>query len=318
MLSSIGFGHWLERHRDHQGKIVTRFKGIVLKLITLGSVAWLTGCQKMEVLQPKGPVAADEKHLLITAVGLMLIIVVPVIILTLLIAFRYRASNKKAKYAPEWTHSVKLELLWWAVPIVIVSILAMITWKSTHALDPYKPLDVPQKPITIQVVSLNWRWLFIYPDQHMATLNFVEFPVHTPVNFRITSDAPMNSFQIDQLAGQIYAMAGMQTKLHLMADQVGDYNGRSVSFSGPGFNGMEFTARVVTADQFAQFVQTVQKTNNSLTAAAYNQLIPDSEDTRIVYYSSVDDHLFEDIMMKYMMPMSGNDPDGAPMAISQK
>jgi cytochrome o ubiquinol oxidase subunit 2 len=263
----------------------------------------ISGCSKMEVMNPMGPIAAQEKELLITAVLLMLIVVIPVIILTFVIAYKYRASNTKAKYSPEFSHSNKLEAIWWTIPIIIISILASITWITTHKLDPYRPLDSQTKPITIQVVSLEWRWLFIYPDQNIATMNFVEFPANTPVNFEITSDAPMNSFQIQQLAGQIYAMAGMRTKLHLIADQPGDYYGRSVSFSGDGFSNMQFIARAATQSDFNKWVKSVQQSPNKLTMAVYNTLAPASNDSSVITYSSVDKGLFNTIMMKYMMPV---------------
>lgn len=274
---------------------MNKLRNIFFILISL----LLTGCGA-EVLNPHGPVARDEKHLLITAFCLMLVIVIPVIIFTLLIAYRYRASNTKAKYTPDWCHSNKLEAIWWTIPIIIISILATITWITTHQLDPYRPLNSDVKPVTIEVVSLEWRWVFIYPDQHIATMNYVEFPANTPITFLITSDAPMNSFQIQGLAGQIYAMAGMQTKLHLMADDIGTYNGRSVSFSGDGFTNMMFEAKAVNQSDFNAWVKSVQQSPNKLTLDAYNQLVPPSKDTSVHLYSSVDDNLFQDIIMKYM------------------
>ncbi|MDF2940574.1 MAG: cyoA [Gammaproteobacteria bacterium] len=280
-----------------------KLKNKLRALLSFGTMLLLTGCSQMEVFNPKGPIAADEKRLLIDAVLLMLIVVVPTIILTFLVAYKYRASNTKAKYSPNWAHSTILEAGWWSIPIVIIIVLATMTWRSTHQLDPYKPLVSKVPPVTIQVVALEWKWLFIYPQQHFATVNFVEFPVNTPVNFVITSDAPMNSFQIQQLAGQIYAMAGMQTKLHLLANETGDYYGRSVSFSGDGFSGMTFDAKVVTQDQFNQWVKTSQQSPNKLTMSAYNQLAQPSENNPVQYFSAPADGLFNNIMMKYMMPM---------------
>jgi cytochrome o ubiquinol oxidase subunit 2 len=287
---------------------VIKFRHIFSTLVTFGSMLLLSGCSHIAVLNPKGPVAADEKHLLFTAVGLMLIIVIPVIILSIVIARRYRASNTKAKYTPDWSHSNLLEAIWWSIPLVIIVILATITWISSHRLDPYRPLDVnaaevKAKPVTIQVVSLDWRWLFIYPDQNIATINFVEFPANAQVTFLLTSDAPMNSFQIPQLAGQIYTMPGMQTKLHLLASEPGDYNGRSVSFSGDGFYKMTFIARATaTQDEFDNWVKTVKQSPQKLTADAYNQLAAPSEDETVQYFSSVDNNLFNNIIMKFMMP----------------
>lgn len=279
-----------------------KLRHIFFIILSLATFFLLSGCNA-EVLDPQGLIAADEKRLLIDAVLLMLIVVVPVIILTLAIAWRYRASNTKAKYSPNWAHGTLLEAGWWLIPIVIITVLATMTWRTTHQLDPYKPLNSNVKPITIQAISLQWRWLFIYPDQKIAMINFVEFPVNTPINFLITSDAPMNSFQIQQLAGQIYAMAGMQTKLHLIANKMGDYNGRSVSFSGPGFSNMMFTARVTTPEQFNAWIKSVKTSPNKLTIDAYNQLVPPSQDNQVQYFSSVADNLFNNVIMKFMMPM---------------
>lgn len=276
-------------------------------LLVSGFALLLTGCNKIMVFNPEGVIARDELHLMITAVLLMLIIVIPVIIATFVIAYRYRASNTKAKYTPEFEHSAKLEAVWWTIPIIIITILGTITWISTHKLDPYRPLESTVKPVHIQVVSLEWRWLFIYPDQGIATLNFVEFPTNTPIDFSITSDAPMNSFMIQQLGGQIYAMAGMQTQLHLMADQPGIYNGRSVSFSGDGFAGMTFDAKAVSTSEFNNWVASTKKTANPLTLSIYNStLVPPSRDNSVQYFAPVADNLFNDIIMKYMMPMPNN------------
>lgn len=280
---------------------------------SFGLTLLLSGCQ-MVVLQPKGVIAADEKDLLINAILLMLIVVIPVILLTVVIAHRYRASNKKAKYSPEFTHSAKLEAIWWSIPCIIIGTLAYITWVTTHQLDPYRPLDKQEvagssaKPINIQAISLRWKWLFIYPDLGIATVNYVTFPEKTPVNFRITSDAPMNSFQIQQLAGQIYAMNGMQTKLHLIADSTGSYPARSVSFSGDGFSDMQFKATSTTQADFEKWIASVKKSPHALTMATYNQLVEPSENNPPEFFSSVKEGLFQDVMMKFMMPMSTTQP----------
>lgn len=263
----------------------------------------------MVILNPKGMIAVHEKQLLIDAVLLMLLVVVPVIIFTFAIAIKYRASNTKAKYSPHWAHSTILEAGWWAIPIVIILVLATMTWRTTHELDPYKPLNVAAKPITIEVIALEWRWLFIYPEQNIATINYVEFPVNTPVDFVITSDAPMNSFQIPQLGGQIYAMAGMQTKLHLIADEIGDYNGRSVSFSGDGFTNMTFMAKATSRLEFDQWVNSVKQSKDKLTLAAYDQLIPPSKDTSTKFFSSPASDLFHSVIMKFMMPNAQSPSD---------
>ncbi len=268
----------------------------------MGMLLLLAGCSKMEVLNPKGVIAADEKQLLIDALCLMLLIIIPVIIFTLVIAYRYRASNTKAKYSPNWSHGNLLEIGWWILPVIIIVILGTITWRTTHSLDPYKPIESHVPPVNIQVVSLQWRWLFIYPEQNIATLDFVEFPVNTPISFSVTSDAPMNSFQIRQLAGQIYAMNGMKTELHLIANQTGDYDGRSVNFSGAGFTDMTFIAHVVPQADFNAWVQSVKKGNNVLSMAAYKQLALPSQDHSVQLYSAVAPDLFNSIIMSYMGP----------------
>lgn len=281
---------------------VVKLRNIFSTTMALVLPFLLTGCDAV-VLNPKGVVAVDEKHLLITAVLLMLTIVLPVIVLTAVISRRYRASNKAAKYTPDWAHSNMLEAVWWGVPIIIIAILATVTWISTHHLDPHRPLDSDKKPIVIQVVALQWRWLFIYPEQNIATMNYVEFPANVPVTFLITADAPMNSFQIPQLAGQIYAMPGMQTQLHLMANEPGIYNGRSVNFSGDGFSGMAFTATATpTEDDFNKWVATVKSSGTSLTFDAYKQLARPDENTGTQNYSSVQSALFDNVIMKFMMP----------------
>lgn len=261
----------------------------------------------MIILDPKGLIAADEKQLLITGVLLMLIIVVPVILLTFIFAWKYRASNAAAKYEPEWGHNTALEVIWWTIPCIIIGILATITWISSHKLDPYRPLAMEEKPITIQAIALEWKWLFIYPDQHIATVNFVELPAHVPVRFLITSDAPMNSFQIPQLAGQIYAMAGMQTKLNLIANETGDFTGLSTNFSGEGFSNMNFAVKAVPTREFDQWVKGVRKSSDKLTMTMYNQIAQPSENAPVQYFSYATKNLFNNVIMKFMMPMQDMD-----------
>ena len=213
-------------------------KGLLLPF-SLALISCLSGCSELHVLDPKGSVGAAEKSLIITSTVTMLIVVIPVIILTLFFAWRYRASNRNATYAPKWAHSTAIEVVVWTIPTLIILFLGILTWKTTHELDPYKPLESSVKPINVEVVALDWKWLFIYPDLGIATVNQVAFPVGTPVNFRITSDSVMNSFFIPQLGSQIYAMAGMQTRLHLIADEAGDYAGVSANYSGQGYLGHE-------------------------------------------------------------------------------
>ncbi len=283
-------------------KPVSKLKHLLTFSIVSITALLLAGCSnKVVVLAPKGQVAAQEMHLLIFAVLLMLIVVIPVIILTLVIARRYRASNKHAKYSPDFSHSVSLELVWWTVPIIIIAILATVTWKTTHQLDPYKPLDIKGKPVTIQAIALRWKWLFIYPQQNIATVNYVVFPAHRQIRFEITSDAPMNSFQIQQLAGQIYAMNGMRTKIHIVANHQGTYRGRSVSFSGAGFANMRFTAKATSQAQFEQWVDQAKRSPKHLDMNTYEQLVkPTQNYMPPTFYSSVAPDLFNKVIMKFM------------------
>lgn len=254
------------------------------------------------VLNPKGLLADRERRLMITATLLMLIVVIPVFILTAVIAWRYREGNVGARYTPDWDHNSKLEFTWWALPLLIISILAVVAWKSSHELDPFKPVYAAKPAITVQVIALDWKWLFIYPEQNIATVNFVQFPARTPINFEITSDAPMNSFWIPSLGGQIYAMSGMRTQLHLMADGVGSYNGVSANISGRGFSGMKFIANSTTQADFDSWVQSVKQTRNHLGAAQYDKLAKPSENNPPAYYSSTDSGLFDHVLMKFMVP----------------
>ncbi|MCF6765698.1 ubiquinol oxidase subunit II [Thiotrichales bacterium 19S3-7] len=257
-------------------------------------------------LHPKGLIASEEKELFIIAVLLMLIVVIPVILLTVIIAWRYRASNKKATYKPNWSHSTILEVIWWTIPCIIIAILAIITWVSTHTLDPYRPLakQDDQKPLVVQVISLDWKWLFIYPEQNIATVNYLQIPTNRQVAFRITADAPMSSFIIPQLGGQIYAMAGMQTQLHLIADHPGIYRGFNANYTGKGFAGMHFNARATSKAEFNQWVNQVKHSGNTLTEQAYMQLVHPTVNNPIQYYSSVSNNLYHEILMKFMMPSS--------------
>ncbi len=264
---------------------------------------FLSSCKEAVLLLPKGRIGREELDLIITSLVLMLLVVVPVIIMTFVFAYKYRESNTKAKYDPEWHHSNKIEVVIWGIPIIIIAILGTITWKTSHSLDPYKPIEVSGvKPLTIEVVALDWRWLFIYPEQNIATMNYVQFPENVPIDFKITADAPMNSFMIPQLGGQIYAMAGMQTHLHLISDTPGDYDGRSVSYSGHGFSGMTFIARVTSAEDFATWVQQVKARPEQLSASLYTELAKQSFESEQQFYSAVAPHLYDNIVMKYMMP----------------
>lgn len=270
----------------------------LLKRLAWLPLLMLSGC-KMVLLDPKGQVGVDEKSLIITATLLMLIVVIPVIVMTLVFAWKYRASNTKATYRPNWSHSTAIELVVWIIPCVIVAILGTITWKTTHELDPYRPLDSDVKPIEVQVVSLDWKWLFIYPEQGIATVNELAFPVDTPVNFKITSQSAMNSFFIPALGSQIYSMAGMQTKLHLIANHEGSYDGFSANLSGEGFSDMKFQAIATDEQGFNNWVSQVKASTDTLDLNSYPTLAAPSKADPVRYYGSVSPTLYDTILMQY-------------------
>ena len=265
----------------------------------LGSTFLLGGCQ-LGILDPAGSIGLAEKSLIIDSTLVMLVVVIPVLAMTFWFAWRYRASNLGATYAPGWSHSTKVESVVWAVPCLIILFLGILTWTTTHALDPYKPLASKAKPITIEVVALDWKWLFIYPQYGIATVNQIAFPVGTPLDFRITSDSVMNSFFIPRLGSQIFAMAGMNTQLHLIADAPGTYDGLSSNFSGDGFSDMTFKAIATSDDKFKAWVQGVRDAHNPLTQATYARVAAPSQKNPVAYFSQVAPGFYADIIAKYM------------------
>jgi cytochrome o ubiquinol oxidase subunit 2 len=254
----------------------------------------------MPLLDPSGPIGAAEKSVLLTAIGLMLIVVVPVFLMTFWFAWRYRASNRKARYAPEWASSGKIELAVWLVPAVIVSLLGLLTWNATHRLSPYRPLASAKDPLPIDAVAMNWKWLFIYPRQHIATVNQLALPTNVPVSFRLTSQTVMASFFIPRLGSQIYAMPGMRTKLHLLADKAGIYTGRNFQFSGRGYSWMQFQVIATSPQKFDVWIDKIKRSSRKLNLAAFQKLERPSIETPTIYYAAVHPHLFEYIIHQVM------------------
>ncbi len=283
--------------------------------LTAGAVL-LSGCDSA-LLNPKGQIGLEQRSLILTALGLMLIVVIPAIAMAIGFAWKYRANNKDAKYSPNWSHSNKVELVVWTIPILIIIFLAVLTWKTTHSLEPSRPLAHSEKPVTIEVVSMDWKWFFIYPEQGIATVNEIAFPANTPVEFKITSNSVMNSFFIPRLGSQLYAMAGMQTKLHLIANEPGTYDGISASYSGAGFSGMKFKA-IATPDaaSFDQWVAKVKQSPETMNdMAAFEKLAAPSEYNKVEYFSSVKPNLFRDVVSKFMshgksMDLTQGEADG--------
>ena len=276
----------------------TRLPCYVSRLLLVGGILLLGGCD-MVLFNPKGQVGVDQRNLIILSTLLMLLVVVPVIVMAFIFSVKYRASNTKAKYTPEWAHSRKIETVVWGVPLVIIIILGVVTWKSTHALDPYRPLDSDVKPLVVQVVATDWKWLFIYPELGIASVNELAMPLDTPVNFRVTSDGAMTSFFIPALGGQIYAMAGMQTQLHLIANEAGEYRGIAANYNGPGFSDMHFRTLATDAAGFDKWVAGVRAGQGRLDKDSYARLARPTVKHPVEHYASIQPDLFQSIIDKY-------------------
>jgi cytochrome o ubiquinol oxidase subunit 2 len=266
----------------------------VLALVLI-IAAILAGCSE-GALNPKGPIASAERQILFNSLGIMLAIVIPTILATLAIAFWYRSSNRRARYLPDFDYSGRLELLVWSIPIMTVLLLAGVNWVGSYDLDPPKPIASTEKPVRVQVVSLDWKWLFIYPDQDIASVNRLTIPVGTPVSFELTSSGVMNSFWVPQLGGQIYTMVGMATRHNLQADYPGTYRGRSANYSGSGFADMYFDVDAVPAEKFAQWVDAIRSAGPVLDAQAYADLAKPSKAVAPYTYRSVAPNLFSLIL----------------------
>ena len=259
----------------------------------------LCSCDNLLLLSPKGPIAHSERFVLLTAVALMLVVVIPVMIMVLWFPGKYRATNPRATYMPGWSRSRRIELVVWLVPAVIITLLSILVWRTTYSLDPHRPIDAGVAPVRIDVVSLDWKWLFIYPDQKIATVNDLVFPAGVPLSFRLTSASVMTSFFIPQLGSQIYAMAGMQTRLHLLADAPGTFRGQNQQFSGDGYADMHFKARAVSKTQFVDWVGQVRQSADRLDSSRYAQLARPGADHRVIHFSAVKTGLFDDILRAF-------------------
>jgi len=281
--------------------------GSIIALAIIAALVFVTQGRDIPVLNPHGAIANQQYQLIMITVGLGVFVIVPVFILLFSIAWKYRATNKTAKYEPEFDSHKGLEALWWGIPLVIIIILAIITWVSTHALDPYKKLESDVTPVKIQVISLEWKWLFIYPDRNVATLNFVNIPKNTPIELSLTSDAPMNSFWIPALAGQVYTMTGMSTQLHLMSDSVGTFNGASANISGEGFADMKFKVYSQNESDFEAWARKAAHSPDLLSDARYKELATKGIDTNEKTFTLSSPTLYHDVIMKYMHPAANTD-----------
>jgi cytochrome o ubiquinol oxidase subunit 2 len=280
-----------------------RFLSQSLKILAMSTLALLGGCSDMVLFDPKGPVGDTERFIITAAFILMLLVVIPVIVMALWFTWRYReSSTKEHNYAPKWSYSGKIELAIWVIPLVIVTALGTLIWNTTYRLDPHNPIDSTAEPVNIEVVSLDWKWLFIYPDENIAIVNQLVFPVGVPLNFRITSDTVMTSFFIPQLGSQIYAMAGMQTRLHLLADEPGTYLGQNQQFSGSGYAHMNFKATAVSPGEFAAWLKTLRQSPEKLDRMRYEELLKPTSGYPVTPFSSVAPGLFDSIIGKYSTP----------------
>lgn len=277
------------------------FLSSFITVALIGIFVYVTQGRDIPVLNPSGTIADQQLILILITTGLGIFVLVPVFILLFTIAWKYRASNKKAKYEPELHDNKWFEVIWWGVPVIIILILAVITHISTHALDPYKPLESDKKPVNVQVISLEWRWLFIYPDYNVATLNYMNIPKDTPINLSITGDSPMNSFWVPALAGQVYSMNGMETKLHFMADKEGSFNGTSANISGDGYAGMTFKVYSMDETKFESWATQPGENRERMTTAKYDEISAKSKDKTERTYTLSQKTLFNDVIMKYMM-----------------
>ena len=295
------------------GKLVSRI-GRVLLLSPL--VISSSGC--VGILDPRGPVGAAERLILFNSLAIMLSIVVPTILATLAFAWWFRASNTKAAYQPDFVYSGRIELIVWSIPVLTILLLGGIAWIGAHDLDPPKPLESQTKAMEVQVVSLDWKWLFIYPEQGIATVNQLVLPAGTPVHFALTSASVMNAFLIPQLGGMIYTMNRMQTNLNLLVDEPGDFHGLSSHYSGDGFSGMSFTLHAVTPEDFAAWVDKARQTGPSLDESAYNELAKQSLDVAPAIYRGVAPDLFQSIVTQKLPPGPGPGPEKPSRNVSPK
>jgi cytochrome o ubiquinol oxidase subunit 2 len=260
------------------------------------SAATLGGCNE-GVLNPQGPIAVAERQILFNSLGIMLAIVIPVILATLGVAFWFRASNTRASYRPDFVYSGRIEVLVWSIPLMTVLLVGGVAWVGSHDLDPRRPIDTDVRPLRLQVASLDWKWLFIYPEQGIASVNHLVVPVGTPISFDLTSSGVMNSFFVPQLGSQIYTMAGMTTHLQLQADRPGSYRGLSAQFSGEGFADMRFVVDAVPGKQFDDWVVETRGIGTTLDAQSYADLAKPSEAVAPFTYRAVAPNLFDGIVM---------------------
>lgn len=263
---------------------------------------WLLSGVNMDVLNPQGDIALQQRRLLFITLSLAAIVVIPVFTMLVVFSLRYRHTNKKAKYDAEWTDNKWLEIVWWGIPILIISFLAVLTWQTSHSLDPYRPIESHKKPVRIQVLALQWKWLFIYPEKNIATVNHIVVPENTPLHFEISADAPMSAFWVPSLGSQIYAMNGMTTQLNLIADRTGVFDGYNTNINGKGYSSMKFSVEAKTERAYNEWANTL-KSKTPFTQATYDTLAKPSTKVDIMEYRLADPRIFDTVVNKYMGEM---------------
>lgn len=279
------------------------FFGVLAVVIGVIGIAVVLSNKNALVVHPEGTIAKQELELIITNIILMLCIIVPTYILLFVIVWKYCIKKENIQYDPDHSYGPVGELMMWGLPSIVVVVMAVVTWNATHQLNPYKPIESEVNPLAVQVVALDWKWLFIYPELGIATLNYFHIPEGVPIHLRLTADAsPMNSFWIPQLSGQIYSMTGMSTQLYLMADRAGEYVGRAVEINGEGYADMTFPVKSTSSKEFEEWVAEVKKSSFHLTDAVYDDLVKPAVNKSIILFSDVEKDLYHKIVHKYMYP----------------
>lgn len=275
----------------------------LLLLLACFVMLGLAGCMDVGILNPKGIIAHEERRLFFDTLALMLIVVLPVIVMSFTFVYHYQVSHRVREYRPNWNHSFFLESLWWGIPCIIIFVLAVLTWKKTHELDPFQQITgrTDTSSLQIQAIALPWKWLFIYPQQNIATINYLVLPIGQQVEFSMTTDnVPMSAFFIPQLGSQIYTMAGMRSRLYLLANQTGDYAGLNTQYNGAGFSDMHFPVHVVEREQMQQWIDQIKKSSSPLTDPGYIELLIPTMGNKPQFFSGVSTDLFKNVINLYM------------------
>lgn len=270
----------------------------------IGLTLLVSGCDfsYMSVMDPVGPIGEEERNITLLTVILMAFVFFPILGMTIAIAWRYRSTSTKSAYTPDWDHSWLVEIFAWGGPLVILIILAVMTWISTHNLDPYKALESEKAPLRIDAVATDWKWLFVYPDQHVASVNEFAFPVDRPLEIHLTSNSVMNAFMVQRMGSQIFAMSGMETKLHLMSHETGNFDGGNYQYTGDGFAKMRFMARAMTEQNYQEWLSQARSQGQPMDLAKFQSFAQPSMAEDVAYFAPVQDNLFGKIINQFREP----------------